>query len=453
MTTSNARRADTSVEVPVATPASRLRAIACTIALGALGILVFAGLLLAFVTLVEFSHLAIAPLNSGPMRPWVALPMLLVFGWLGFLASVATHEAGHALAASRRGVRVLAYSVWSWTWIRQGAGWRLHRGRRWPGGPAGFILTDGLPRAEGARRTMAAIAAAGPIASILTVLISAAAWLAIVLVILVLSGWDSTIFARVALFLVAALLAGTMASSVFLAIYSGIPFPPSWMRGLRNDGWRLIELLRSPGSADELICSSELSRLFMEVMLRTRPRDLDRRQLASLLWRDLDRRETSPISQARLLVASHRIDLGQYRQAERALRWVERRLMPGAQGDLKRHAIGLSLASIDLIARGDVASARMRLARTPSLGVFAVERGQVEAAILDAEGKRAEAVKVARRTLKLARRTWCVRGTEEDLEALIEGREASVVAPCDGGETGRRSGEGWHVDDGRSTVA
>jgi len=320
-------------------------------------------------------------LLPGLPKPWGLMHLLLLpFYWL---VAVAFHELGHLAGGWMGGGRFLIYVVGPFMWKRSPAGvsfsWNTNVNTF--GGLAGSLPID---PARCTPHSTALMVAGGPIFSL--VLGSAAAWLAAALAsIAVAPGASSGIIFLQHMAAITALMS--------YLIFAVTVFPATG-GGFKTDGLRFIELLNGDQrSAQE----NAMMALTTASLGGVRPADYDPQQVATSI--SLGDRSLFDLY-AHLTVAHHFIDVGQPGRAQQLLDYVltgEELLAPFLRDTLRCDYAWL-------LARytNDAPTARAWLDSAGPLDIDPATRLRAEAAVLLAEGRRAEAAAKAREGLHAA---------------------------------------------------
>ncbi|MBI5424455.1 MAG: M50 family metallopeptidase [Opitutae bacterium] len=306
---------------------------------------------------------------------WIAIVHLAALP-LVWLVVVGFHEFGHIVGGWAGGGKFLLYVVGPLMWKRTPAGVRFswNKNLNIAGGLAACLPLD--PAAATPRGT-AIMVAGGPIFSlVLTVL---AAWLG--------AGIAAIAVSPVAIFAQhLALFVAGMSLLIFL-----VTVAPGTAGGFKSDGLRFYELLRGgPRSEQE----NAVMTLTTAALGGVRPADYDPR----LVEQAISLRDGSLFDlYAHHTVAHHFIDLGQPGRAQALLDHVmsgEAQLVPFA-----RDALRCDYAWLLAEHSGDAVAARAWLDSAGALAFDPATRLRAEAAVLLAEGRRAEAAAKAREGL------------------------------------------------------
>lgn len=343
---------------------------------GQLGALVI-GALLGAAGGVLGSRLGASLLLPG-LPKWALLFHLLALP-LVWLIVVAFHELGHLVGGWAGGGRFMLYVVGPFMWKRTPAGVRFswNKNVNIGGGLAACLPLD--PSQTTPHRT-AVMIAGGPLFSLLLALL--ALWLAAGLA--AIATTPALIFAQHFAVIVAGM-------SVLIFFATVIPASAG---GFKSDGRRFYELLRGDErSAQE--CA--MLALTTASLAGVRPADYEPRLVAQAIGL----RDGSLFDlYAHLTVAHHFADVGQPGRAQALLDHVlahELKLVPFARDTLRCDYAWL-------LARhtADTAGARAWLDSAGPLDIDPATRLRAEAAVLLAEGRRAEAATQARAALHAA---------------------------------------------------
>lgn len=294
---------------------------------------------------------------------------------LGLIASlpvmaffvILLHELGHLLGGRIVGFRFMLLIVGPLRVERLGERivWRLNRNLGLAGGLAGSVPTD----QHDLRRRMAVFTAGGPLASLLSGVLALAISLQ--------SGtW------------VSALIGIGAAMSLVIAVVTMVPLVNG---GFNTDGARLLMLWRDPARAERWIAIGSLSHMRMQ----QRPRDLPPHLIeTATALRDGKLDDIA----AHLIAYEVALDRGDFTAAQSLLDHaaISIEALPAAL----RPSVRLEQAYM-AARNGDVMAARTYEAAGKGGMVEPFARLRVEAAILRAEGRAAEAAEVAQRGLAL----------------------------------------------------
>jgi hypothetical protein len=293
-----------------------------------------------------------------------------------WLATVAFHELGHLVGGWAGGGRFLLYVVGPFMWRRSPAGVQFawNRNVNLSGGLAACLPLD---VARVTPRRTALMIAGGPLFS---------------LVFAVACVWAAALFAAQPAGLVPGLLqhATVVAALVSFAVFV-VTALPGTAGGFHSDGRRFLNLLRGgPGAEQE----NALMALTTASLGGVRPADYD----AGLLQRALSRRDGSLFDlYAHLTAFHHAVDTRQFARAQELLDYVV-----AGEADLApfmRDAVRCEYAWLLARHGGDAPAARTWLDSAGPLPFDPATRLRAEAAVLLAEGRRAEAAAKAREGL------------------------------------------------------
>jgi hypothetical protein len=295
---------------------------------------------------------------------------------LVWLLVVAVHEFGHVVGGWLTGGKLILYVVGPFMWKRTPAGLRFswNTNVNIAGGLASCLPID-LGRVT--PRRLAFMIAGGPVSSV--VLAVAALWLAAWLTPRV-DGLASGMAQHVALF--------TAAVSVLIFLVTAMPGTAG---GFKTDGRRFLDLLRGDARSGQ---EQAMIALTAASLAGVRPGDYDPRLVAqAVALRDGSLFDLY----AHLTVFPHAVDLGQPARAQALLDHVvagECQLVPFAR-DTARCEYAWLLATHT----ADAAAARAWLDSAGKLDFDPATSLRAEAAVLLAEGRKAEAAAKAREGL------------------------------------------------------
>lgn len=334
---------------------------------------------------VGFGFARIAPAVLPPLgdQPLLKVSIVLLLPVL-WLVVVGLHELGHLVGGWLIGGRFLIWVVGPLKIQRTPIGIRaqLNASVNLMGGMAGCLPAD--PRTLTPRRT-AVMILGGPVfsAALTAVGLGGFAWLV--------AAPAETIGPGQAW--AAHLMLATAALSLLIFVATAVPFTAG---GFKSDGRRVLDLLRGDARSRQ---EHALVVLSLALLSGERPARFDR----GLIDAALSLRDGSLFDlYAHLTVYTVAADRGEWAQAQRHLDTAlagEGRLVPFSR-DIAR----AEYAWLTATATGDAATARAWLDSVGRLDFDPATRLRAEAAVLLAEGRTAEAARVAQAGLEALRR-------------------------------------------------
>jgi hypothetical protein len=254
---------------------------------------------------------------------------------IGFVLSVAAHEAGHLAGGALTGFKPLVIAVWPLKLQREASSCRV----RWLHGSklAGFVSMDPSGANDLGRR-MFFMVAAGPVASALTGL--AAGGLAVVAK----PGWGEWVIQQLNV---------VAFWSLLMAVVGFLPIPSRYSV---NDGTRLLKLLRRGVEADRYCALVVLS---TSLLSASRPREW-RRDLVDRLPGPLD--DSPDAILAQVIRYNFLLDSGSLEEAGKALEWLVAQKLAGEA----RTIWWLEEAWFQSKFRGDLRAASQWMAAAPT---------------------------------------------------------------------------------------